>query len=312
MRQHSTLNLIACAIVAAMLAACAGNPNQSAELTAGVGEPIKLYEPWIQLAGTEDVGQPIKLYGNWIQLAQNQDDSESDSDLDELFPSGDAELEDDFDPFETVNRFIFAINEALDVILLKPAAATYRFLLPEFAQDSIRNVIRNLKAPVIFANELWQGKDEEASETLARFGINSTIGLAGLIDVADSFGLEYHSEDFGQTLGFYGAEPGPYLVLPLFGPSSVRDAIGMGVDSLIDPWSYVLEASGVDSDDRTTISLSRRVAGGIDKRARNIENIEELQRDSVDFYARIRSLYLQNRRNLIKDGEPDTSFEASE
>ena len=289
MRLHSILRLIVCAIVAVMLAGCVGKPDQGFELAAEVGEPIKLYEPWIQLA---------------------QADGDTDSDLEDLFPSGDVDLEDDFDPFETVNRFIFAINEALDVILLKPAAATYRFLIPEFARDSVRNVIRNLKAPVIFANELWQGKDEEASETLVRFGINSTIGLAGLIDVADSFGYKYHSEDFGQTLGFYGTEPGPYLVLPLFGPSSVRDAIGLGVDSLIDPWSYVLDAAKVEEKDE--ILLGRRIAGGIDKRSRNIENIEELQRDAVDFYARIRSLYLQNRRNLIKDGELDTSYEVGD
>ena len=291
MRQRSMLKVIACTIVVALLAGCAGNPNRDAGPTAGVNQPIKLYEPW-------------------VQFAQTQDDSETDSDLDELFPSGDSALEDDYDPFETVNRFLFAINETLDVFILKPAAATYGFLVPEFARDSVRNVIRNLKAPVIFANELWQGKEDEATETLVRFGINSTIGLAGLIDVADSFGYEYHSEDFGQTLGVYGSQPGPYLVLPLFGPSSVRDAIGLGVDSLIDPWSYVLDAAKVDEDQE--ILLTRRIAGGIDKRERNIENIEELQRDSVDFYARIRSLYLQNRRNLIKDGKPDPSYDAGD
>jgi phospholipid-binding lipoprotein MlaA len=239
-----------------------------------------------------------------VQLAQNQDETGDDSGFEDLFP-GDEEgaLEEDYDPFETVNRFIFAFNEALDVLILQPAAATYRFLLPEFARDSVRNVIRNLKAPVIFVNELWQGKDDEASETLARFGINSTLGLAGLIDVADSFGYVYHSEDFGQTLGVYGAQPGPYLVLPLFGPSSVRDAIGRGVDSLIDPWSYVLNAADVEED--TEILLTRRALGGIDTRARNIETVEELKRDSVDFYARVRSLYLQLRRSKIKDGKDE-------
>jgi phospholipid-binding lipoprotein MlaA len=136
-----------------------------------------------------------------------------------------------------------------------------------------------------------------------RFGINSTLGLAGLIDVADSFGYGYHSEDFGQTLGVYGAQPGPYLVLPLFGPSSVRDAIGRGVDSLIDPWSYVLNAADVEED--TEILLTRRALGGIDTRARNIETVEELKRDSVDFYARVRSLYLQLRRSKIKDGKDE-------
>ena len=308
MPQNRNRHLLACALAAALLAGCAGKLDQGAGPSAGVDDPINLYEPWMQVAQEE----PTKLYGSPVQLAQTQDDSETDSDLDDLFPGGDEIIEEDYDPLETFNRFMFAINEALDVILLKPAAATYRFLLPQVVRDSVRNVIRNLKAPVIFANELWQGKDDEASETLVRFGINSTLGLAGLIDVASEFGYEYHSEDFGQTLGVYGAGPGPYLVLPLFGPSSLRDAIGKGVDTLIDPWSYVLDAADVDSSDRRKIMLTRQAVGGIDQRSRNIENIEELQRDSVDFYARIRSLYLQNRANLIKDGEADTSYEVEE
>ncbi len=251
--------------------------------------------------------------GPGIQLAQADSDSdlieEQDDDFGDLFPGDDAlAIEEDFDPFETVNRFIFAINEAIDVLILQPVAATYRFILPQVVQDSVRNVTRNLKAPVIFVNEVWQGKEDRAETTIARFLLNSTLGLAGLFDVADSMGFEYHDEDFGQTLGLYGAGPGPYLVLPLFGPSSVRDAIGLGVDSLVDPWSYVLTAANVKND--TEILLGRRAAAGVDLRARNLETLADLKRDSVDFYARIRSLYLQNRRSLIND-DADTTSETS-
>lgn len=269
-----------CGFVLALLAGCA------ADTTDRKTGPTLLY------------AQPATA----VQLAQSTDDPELDSGFEDLFPTeGEGALEEDFDPFETVNRFTFAINETLDIFILQPVAASYRFIFPEFVRDSVQNAIRNLKAPVIFANELWQGKDEEASETLARFGINSTLGLAGLIDVADSFGLKYHSEDFGQTLGVYGAGPGPYIVLPLFGPSSVRDAIGRGVDSLLDPWSYVLTAADVKND--TEILLARQAIGGIDLRSRNIETLEDLKRDSVDFYARVRSLYLQLRRSEINDGK---------
>jgi phospholipid-binding lipoprotein MlaA len=249
-----------------------------------------------------------------VQLAQVEGDSdaleeEEDDDFGDLFPSDDPlAIEEDFDPFEIVNRFIFAFNEALDVLVLQPVAATYRFILPQVMQDSVRNVIRNLKAPVIFVNKVWQGQEEQASTTLVRFLVNSTLGLAGLFDVAGSWGYEYHEEDFGQTLGVYGAGPGPYLVLPLFGPSSVRDAIGLGVDTLLDPWPYVLDAADVEKD--TEILLGRRIAGGVDLRARNLETVADLKRDSVDFYARIRSLYLQNRRSLIND-DADTTSESN-
>lgn len=275
-----TRTIMVCGLMLALLAGCAGDPGDRSK------GPTVLY-PQSATA---------------VQLAQTTDDSELDSGFEDLFPSeGEGAFEDDFDPFETVNRFIFAINETLDIFILQPVAATYRFWFPEFVQDSVRNAMRNLKAPVIFLNKLWQGREDEASETLARFGINTTLGLAGLFDVAKSFGYEYRSADFGQTLGVYGAGPGPYIVLPLFGPSSVRDGIGRGVDHLLDPWPYVLDAANVEHD--TEILLGRRALDGIDTRARNIDTIEDLKRDSVDFYARIRSLFLQLRRNEIKEAK---------
>lgn len=231
-----------------------------------------------------------------------EDEDLEDEGFSDLFPDdGGTDFEPDFDPIEPVNRFVFAINETLDIFILRPAAETYRFLLPEVVRDSVRNFLRNLKTPVLFLNHLWQGKEEQASDILVRFGINTTLGLGGLIDVAAMWGYEYRSEDFGQTLGVYGVEPGPYLVLPLFGPSSLRDAFGRGVDSAIDPLSYVLQYADVERD--TEILLGRAALEGLDTRSRNIENLDELKRDSVDFYARVRSLYLQFRDAEIRDGE---------
>ncbi len=248
-------------------------------------------------------GATSAQFGPRVQLAQASSDFETDEDDDfgDLFPGDDEfEVEEDYDPLEVLNRFLFAFNEALDVFIFRPIAEVYRFWLPQGVQDSVQNFTRNLNAPVIFLNQLWQGRDEEASETIARFFINTTVGLAGLFDPASSWGLEYTEADFGQTLGYYGAGPGPYLVLPLYGPSSVRDGIGLAVDSLVlDPWPYVLDAADVDK--KRELMLARFVMEGVDKRARNIENIDDLKRDSVDFYARVRSLYLQYRRSFIEE-----------
>lgn len=205
---------------------------------------------------------------------------------------GDIEDEDDGDPLETPNRFIFAFNETLDVFLLKPAAETYRFLLPEAVRNSVRNFLRNLTTPVILANNVLQGDEEGVNTTLARFALNSTLGVLGLFDVAADKGYPYRDEDFGLTLGSYDIGPGAYLMLPLLGPSTTRDGIGRGVDILFDPLTYVLSREQ---------SVARFAVTGIDTRSRHIEIIEDLQRDSVDFYARVRSLYLQNRQKLIED-----------
>ena len=212
-----------------------------------------------------------------------------------------ASDEDDFeesdgDPLELPNRFVFAANDAFDRVLFQPAAATYRFLLPTVVQDSVQNFMRNLRTPANFANHLFQGKTDGAEDVLIRFFVNSTIGIGGLLDVAADWGYPHRKEDFGQTLGYYGAGEGFYLVLPILGPSSARDGIGLLVDTLLDPLTYLLN---------TELAMARFAIEGIDTRSRNIELIDEIRRDSIDFYARMRSLYRQHRQDLINDGELD-------
>lgn len=210
----------------------------------------------------------------------------------------------DNDPLEFVNRFTFAFNDAVDTLLFQPAAATYRFIVPEPVQDGIRNALRNLNSPVIFANDLLQGELDRAETTFMRFLINSTLGVAGIFDVASEFGYEYHDEDFGQTLGVWGVGEGFYLVLPLLGPSSARDTVGIVVDSYMDPWPYLLDYMDLASDDTISyIQIGRRGMEGLDIRARNIEVIENVKKDAVDYYARIRTLYRQNREAAIRNGE---------
>jgi len=199
------------------------------------------------------------------------------------------------DPLEVPNRFMFALNETLDTFILKPAAVTYDFWMPEPLKDVVRNFVRNLSSPVILANDLFQGEWERAEDTLARFVAN-TATTGGLGDVVKDR-HPYHDEDFGQTMASYGVGDGFYLVLPVFGPSSARDAVGRGVDVVLDPLFYVENAR--------TFSIATTVAGGIDERSRNLDLIEDLKRDSVDFYARVRSLYYQRREAAIQNRDAD-------
>jgi phospholipid-binding lipoprotein MlaA len=208
------------------------------------------------------------------------------------------EIDEDRDPLELLNRFTFSFNLALDTVIFKPIAATYRFFLPVEVRDSVRNALRNLSAPVILANDLLQGDLDRAETTLIRFFVNSTAGILGLFDVAADMGYPYHDEDFGQTLAVHGMGEGLYLVLPIFGPSSARDGIGLLVDTLLDPLTYVANAN--DAED---YMIARTAVRGVDTRSRHIETLDDLQRDSIDFYARIRSLYRQQRKNDINNGE---------
>ena len=206
------------------------------------------------------------------------------------------------DPIEGFNRGVFAFNDAVDRAAIKPIARVYRAVLPEPMRDAVRSFLRNIETPVILANDLLQGEFDRAEQTTARFLINSTMGVGGLFDVADQVGIEYHEEDFGQTLATWGVDDGFYVVLPLLGPSSARDAVGTLVDTLLDPFGYII-GPGADS---ALISTGRSAFDGVDLRSRNIENLDELRADSIDFYARLRSMYHQHRLFLIANGDdPD-------
>ncbi|WP_157231051.1 MlaA family lipoprotein [Kiloniella laminariae] len=220
--------------------------------------------------------------------SSNQDDQWAQADASATVEAGDN------DPIESVNRFIFGFNKVADTLIFKPVAQGYRFVVPEPVRDVVRNFIRNTYTPVILANDLLQGDIAKAENTFARFLINTTLGAGGLADVAEVVGHSYVKEDFGQTLGTWGVSEGPYLVLPILGPSNVRDGVGMIADTLMDPLTYIAS---------TEVLIGRRVTDGIDTRSRNIETVEELERDSIDFYARVRSLYHQKRENEINDGE---------
>lgn len=199
------------------------------------------------------------------------------------------------DPYEPFNRVMFDVNLALDKALIKPVAFAYKEVVPEVIQNFIKNFLDNLRSPIIFANDLMQGEFERAGTTFVRFLMNSSFGVAGINDFAGEVGLKRHDEDFGQTLAVAGVEPGPYLMLPLFGPSNPRDGIGLLVDILLDPLTYI---------GNTTFSMSRTAARAVDTRARRYDSFNDLERTSLDFYAAVRSLHRQRRADAISNGAP--------
>lgn len=204
------------------------------------------------------------------------------------------------DPIEGVNRAIFSFNLFLDDILIRPVTVVYRAVVPDPAKQGIHNFLVNLDMPVTAVNALLQGKPERAGAALGRFVTNTVAGIGGIVDVAAAAGAEPFREDFGQTLAVYGAGPGPYLVLPVLGPSNVRDTTGRVVDIFLDPFSL----AAFYSRDMRNFGYARAVTGGIDARHQIFDVFDDLRETSVDFYAALRSLYNQRREAEIRDGAP--------
>ncbi|MGB0733025.1 MAG: MlaA family lipoprotein [Pontibacterium sp.] len=198
----------------------------------------------------------------------------------------------EIDPWEGFNRSVFKFNDGLDTYLLKPVTLGYKAVTPDIIETGISNFFRNLGNIPTALNQLLQGKFAQTGQTIARFGFNTTIGLAGLVDVATPMGLPQGDEDFGQTLGTWGVESGPYVVLPLFGPSSLRDTGGLVVD-----WQTNTDLVGhIDDDGNFYKATALRT---IDTRS-SLLAAEELI--SGDKYTFIRDAYLQRREFLITDG----------
>ncbi len=198
------------------------------------------------------------------------------------------------DPFEAQNRQVLAFNEEVDTAVLRPAAEAYRGAVPEGVRTGIRNVLNNLNQPVILANNLLQARFLDAGQTLMRFYINTTAGLLGIFDVATPAGAVERPADFGQTLAAYGLPDGPFLMLPILGPTNLRDAVGQGVDTFANPVGL---AGGyvVGRTVNGLVGVGRGTLGGLDLRAENIETLDALRADSLDFYARLRSVVQQRR-----------------
>jgi phospholipid-binding lipoprotein MlaA len=201
------------------------------------------------------------------------------------------------DPLEPLNRAVYVINDGLDKVLLKPVATVYKTVLPQFIRTGVTNFYNNLYDVLTALNNLLQGKVGDAVSDVGRIVVNTTVGLAGFIDVATEVGLEKHKEDFGQTLGRWGLNSGPYLQIPFFGPSSFRDGLGSAVDFKLDPIRLIWRNH----------MRTRNIVWGlyvINLRANLLDSTKILDEAALDPYEFQRDAYLQRRRNLVYDGNP--------
>jgi phospholipid-binding lipoprotein MlaA len=201
------------------------------------------------------------------------------------------------DPFEPANRSVQAFNERLDRAVARPVAVGYREYIPRPVRGGIRNVLNNLRSPVILVNDMLQGQPRRAGDTLGRFLLNTTVGVGGIFDVAGAwFGVQRHTEDFGQTLAVWGVGEGPYLFLPLVGPTNLRDLAGSGVDGAASIASLL--GSGAAA---TAFRYARTGMGLVDTREALIDPVDEMRRTSLDPYATYRSAYRQRRQADIEN-----------
>ena len=207
------------------------------------------------------------------------------------------------DPFEEVNRTVFAFNDTVDNAIMKPVAKTYRAALPKPARTGIRNFITNLRSPIDIGNQILQGDIIGAADGITRTFVNTFFGIGGFIDIAAKEGLEYENEDFGQTMAVWGIGNGPYIVLPLIGPNNLRDHLGTLADSYADPIRLYLH-----NTDNEEIYYSKFAVEVIDKREELLDVLSDLKANSIDYYAAIRGVIYQKRNALIKDMKENDQY----
>jgi phospholipid-binding lipoprotein MlaA len=210
-------------------------------------------------------------------------------------PANDPDAVADFrqtnDPIEPTNRVFYKINNGIDTVVLKPAAQAYRAALPESVRTGVHNFLDNLGGPVRLTNDTLQGKPRRAGDTAMRFLINSTVGVVGIFDVAKNVGYADHDTDFGLTLANWGVSEGPFLFLPILGPSSPRDAAGYATDVAMDPFTWI----GRGTTGFTIASWTKTVFSALDQRSSVLDVVDQINKTALDPYATFRSLYRQNR-----------------
>jgi len=215
-------------------------------------------------------------------------------------PEALAEFRETNDPLEPTNRVFYAINNGLDTVILRPIAIAYRWAVPEPVRNGVHNVLANLTTPVALSNDILQAKPRRAGDTTMRFLINTTLGVVGIFDVAKDMGYPDHDTDFGMTLALWGVPEGPFLFLPVLGPSDPRDAIGHGVDIAGDPFTWVGQGAVV-----TALDWSRFALNAVDQRERVLDAVDSIKKTALDPYATFRSLYRQHRAAQIEAARSD-------
>ncbi len=204
------------------------------------------------------------------------------------------EFNENNDPIEPTNRVFYAVDEGLDTYFLAPVARAYRYAVPGVVRRPVHNFLSNLTTPVLFVNDVAQTRPRAAGDTFMRFVINTTVGVGGLFDVASNWGYPYHSNDFGLTMALWGIPEGPFLFLPLLGPSDLRDAGGYGADVAFDPLTWAPTGYGLHTANavRTGVSI-------VDERTNVLDEVDAVKKTALDPYATFRSLYRQNRQSTI-------------
>jgi phospholipid-binding lipoprotein MlaA len=204
--------------------------------------------------------------------------------------------EEAYDPLEPLNRLLFGLNEAIDMVVLRPVSFIYRTIVPAPVRQGVSNALANATSPVTFANDLLQGDLDRAQKTLVRFMVNSTAGFGGFVDAAAAAGIEAHTEDFGQTLGVWGVGAGPYLVAPVLGPTTVRDGAGRVVDLVFNPFTWAM--MDLSTVERATPAMATVVT----THESVMDDLKLMRETSPDFYASVRDIYLQKRKTEIANG----------
>jgi phospholipid-binding lipoprotein MlaA len=201
---------------------------------------------------------------------------------------------------EPTNRVFYAINNGIDTVVLRPLAIAYRWALPEAVRTHTHNLLTNLSGPVVLSDDILAAKPRRAGDSFMRFVINSTVGVAGIFDVATDWGYPAHDSDGGITLAMWGLPDGPFLFLPVLGPSSPRDAAGFGTDVAIDPFTWVGNGDVVSA-----LGYARYGLSAVDTRERLLDDLDKIKAQALDPYATIRSLYRQHRQSQIEDAKTD-------
>lgn len=215
-------------------------------------------------------------------------------------PEALAEYNETNDPLEPTNRVFYTINNGIDTVVLKPAAQAYRYVVPEPVRTGVHNVLSNLSTPVVLSNDMMQGKPRRAGDTTMRFLINTTVGVVGVFDFAKSWGYPAHDTDFGVTLALWGVPTGPFLFLPVLGPSDPRDAVGFGMNIVLDPFTWVGQGAAV-----TALNWARFSFNAMDQRERVLDAVDNIKKTALDPYATFRSLYRQHRESQIQETRDD-------
>jgi phospholipid-binding lipoprotein MlaA len=214
-------------------------------------------------------------------------------------PEALAEYEQNNDPLEPFNRAMYTVHNGIDQVVLRPAAKAYQFVVPQPVRTGVRNVLSNLRTPVVAVNDLLQGEPDRLLVTVGRFMINTTFGLGGIFDVAAEAGMPGHSEDFGQTFATWGVGEGPFLFLPILGPSNPRDLVGYGAGVAADPLTWILADNGPTAEGLGWARLGLTI---LDTREGLLDTVDAINETSLDPYATYRSGYRQNRNQQIRNG----------